>query len=126
MFVENRLDIIRDVESETRGDLRLKDVLKLRNFGSSINWTANHKGGVQQYANFYVSLYDKRYTLNVDDRNPSSFLEFDRNIVVKDIGGEYSINIPFENNQHLGVGYQFTYNENDNEENKDNLNNNYN
>ncbi len=115
LFVENRLDIIRDVESETRGDLRLKDVLKLRNFGSSINWTANHKGGVQQYANFYVSLYDKRYTLNVDDRNPSSFLEFDRNIVVKDIGGEYSINIPFENNQQLGVGYQFTYNENDNE-----------
>ncbi len=112
LFAENRLNTTRNVESLSEGKIEINDIFKLRNFGSSINWTSNFKNGIIQKTSFYASIFDQRYRLGANFIDSDMFIQNDiENLILRDIGGEYSLSIPIKKNQKLGIGYQYAYNE---------------
>lgn len=111
LFVENRLDILRDIQSVSKGKIKINDNLKLRNIGSSINWTSNFANGITQEASFYLSIFDQRYNIGADFTELNELLTQSEQVKLSDIGGEYTLNIPIKKRHRLGFGYQFAYNE---------------
>ncbi|WP_299183679.1 TonB-dependent receptor plug domain-containing protein [uncultured Aquimarina sp.] len=114
IFAENRLDNTKTITIEpSNNEALVKDILKIRNLGFSLNWNKKYYNNIKQNINFYFSSYDQRYNL-IDERETTdnSIKENEAiNNRIKDIGGEYALDIPFKKNHSVNLGYQFTYNQ---------------
>ncbi|WP_299312718.1 TonB-dependent receptor plug domain-containing protein [uncultured Aquimarina sp.] len=114
IFTENRLDnnnIISIPISENLASV--KDILKIRNLGFSLNWDKKYHNNIRQNVNFYFSSYDQRYSLTNEQENFNTVIQESEiiNNTIKDIGGEYALHIPITKKHSIDVGYQFTYNQ---------------
>ncbi|WP_298544685.1 TonB-dependent receptor plug domain-containing protein [uncultured Aquimarina sp.] len=114
IFAENRLDNNKTITIRNSPNTSsVKDVLKIRNLGFSLNWDKKYRNYIHQNINFYLSSYDQRYNL-IDERDNSGNIVLDVETTtntVKDIGGEYSLHIPITKKHAIDLGYQFTYNQ---------------
>ena len=113
IFAENRLDNNKDVLiPESNIAANVKDILKIRNSGFSLNWNKKFRNDISQNIHFYLSSYDQRYDLitkpESDFRDAESLAI---NNTVKDIGGEYALHIPIAKKHTVDLGYQLTYNQ---------------
>ncbi|MDH7447717.1 TonB-dependent receptor plug domain-containing protein [Aquimarina sp. 2201CG14-23] len=114
IFAENRLDNNKTIAIRNSGNTSsVKDVLKIRNLGLSLNWDKKYNNNIHQNINFYFSSYDQRYNL-IDEREIMDNTTLDSEIItntVKDIGGEYALHLPITKKHSIDIGYQFTYNQ---------------
>ncbi|WP_147406091.1 TonB-dependent receptor plug domain-containing protein [Aquimarina sp. BL5] len=114
IFAENRLDNNKTIiVTPSNNETLVKDILKIRNLGFSLNWDKKYYNNIKQNINFYFSSYDQRYNL-IDERETTdnSIKENETiNNRIKDIGGEYSLRMPISKNNSINLGYQFTYNQ---------------
>nr|WP_281422460.1 TonB-dependent receptor plug domain-containing protein [Aquimarina litoralis] len=113
IFAENRLDNNKNLPIPGTNELtNIKDILKIRNSGFSLNWDRKYQNDISQNINFYFSSYDQRYNfINsplVSDTDNEQNLAI--NNEVNDIGGEYALHLPIAKKHSLNLGYQFTYN----------------
>ncbi len=119
IFAENRLNNTRNTTGITAisgANLdEVNDIFKIRNAGASFNWVNEYSTNVIQKANVYFSSYDTRYVNTASGVDTASGVnttfDFSENNIVKDIGAEFSLDIPIAKKHAIGVGYQFVYNE---------------
>ena len=114
IFAENRLDNNKTIiVTPSNNETSVKDVLKIRNLGFSLNWDKKYYNNISQNVNFYFSSYDQRYSVINDRINSDNPVKENETINnrIKDIGGEYSLRVPIAKNHSMNIGYQFTYNQ---------------
>ncbi len=111
IFAENKLD--NTIPLDSTNTFSTKDIYKIQNAGASLNWRKKYSNNSVQKANFHFSSYDTKYNivrkLNSIDQNIN--YNYTQNNEVKDIGMEYSLDIPIAKKQSIALGYQYAYNE---------------
>ncbi len=113
IYAENKLDNIQNITLQDSNDrtlfINLIDKLTLENTGWSLYWKKKYASGIEQETSFYASSYNRQYRLEVDRSvSNSSIMTVNE---IKDIGGEFSLQIPVDTKNKVRLGYQFTYND---------------
>jgi len=110
IFAGNKLNNFRESISDSIANTfsSIRDVFKIRNFGTAIQWKKIGDSKTVQNANIYTSYFDKQY--NLTNINELSNDGSSKNNTVLDFGAEYSIDIPISTNKTWNLGYQFVRN----------------
>ncbi|MBW1295315.1 TonB-dependent receptor [Aquimarina litoralis] len=113
IFTENRLDNkITTQLQEASGLSDVQDILKIINWGFSINWDKKYTNNISQNVNLYGLSYDQRYGfVNIPENDDDPFIDeirIDTRNEVSDIGFRYALHVPIQKKHAIDVGYQFS------------------